>query len=148
MNYFIPGFFIRKSNSSFKSIVVVLSACILLLLIILVNISITAAISLEAFLRPFRKKQFICRVQQQLLVCSLLNENAKEGCNSPPPGNLSQPPSPRPTRPLSSYSSPVATGFPSYELQSLQLPAYSFAPLTPACHKDNKFGQAVTPDPQ
>jgi hypothetical protein len=44
------------------------------------------------------------------LFASCLTEKLKEGRNSLPLGNLSQPPNPRPTRPLSSYSSPFATG--------------------------------------
>gem|GEM_PF-6500946 len=42
---------------------------------------------------------------------SCITVKPKEGRNSLPAGNLSQPLNPRPTRPLGSYSSPVATGF-------------------------------------
>ena len=51
----------------------------------------------------------VCNCFRQLLVCKLLTEKPKEGCNSPPPGNLSQPLNPL----LGSYSSPTAVGFPS-----------------------------------
>ncbi len=89
-----------------------------------------------------------CNYFQRILVCKLLTEKPKEGRNSLPIGNLSQPPNPRPTRPLGSYSSPVAIEFPSYEIQSLQLPGYSFTLFSPASLSAITFGQAVTPEPQ
>lgn len=54
-----------------------------------------------------------CSSFLQLLVRKRLNKNTKKDCNSLPIGNLSQPPSPRPTRLPYSCSSPVAIGFSS-----------------------------------
>lgn len=52
-----------------------------------------------------------CNCFLRLLVCKLLNGKPKEGCNRLLARHLPQPPNPRPTRPLGSYSSPVAIGF-------------------------------------
>ncbi|MDF2713421.1 MAG: hypothetical protein K0R28_346 [Paenibacillus sp.] len=89
-----------------------------------------------------------CNCFLQLLVCKLLTEKPKESRNSLPTGNLSRPSNPRSTRFPRSYSSPVATGFSLYEIQSLQLPPYSFTLVKPASVKASTFGQAVTPEPQ
>lgn len=63
-----------------------------------------------------------CNCFRRVLVCKLLTEKPKKSCNRSLAPNLSQPPNPRPTRPLRFYSSPVATGLSLYETQSLQLP--------------------------
>ncbi len=89
-----------------------------------------------------------CNHFPRLLVCKLLTVQPKEGRNSPPTGNLSQPPNPRPTRPLRPYSSPLAIGLFLYEIQSLQLPAYSRTFVNPASFSAITFGVAVTPEPQ
>jgi len=62
-----------------------------------------------------------CNCFRRVLVCKLFAEEPKEGCNRSLAHHLSQPPNPLPTRPLGSYSSPVAIGLSAYEIQSLQL---------------------------
>lgn len=89
-----------------------------------------------------------CNCFPRVLVCKLFTEKPKEGRNRSHAHNLSQPPNPRPTRPLASYSSPVATAFSGYEIQSLQLPAYNRTLLNPASCSAITFGVAVTPEPQ